>query len=335
MKLPSLGGTATTINRVRYYATGIARHALPREWFLQRSKSILRDLEDAPELDELVRRANYCNKLGHGAAKPGVRLDAVDRGRSRYYFDLDEYLRYFPTQLKVNYLFGDVTWVPNAPSLVKSRPTDGENGNSVLLNLDKLRHFRLCFDDTPWEKKKPMAVWRGALNNPLRSELLRRHHESAFADVGHVGDTKEGFRSKGFLSPQDQMGYRYILSIEGFDVATNLKWIMASGSVCVMPKGRYETWFMEGGLIPDCHFVEVRPDFSDLEDKIAALERDPLWAQDIVANANAYVASFCDRKTERKISLLVLQKYFEATGQLPPSAFSHLFFQQTREFQPG
>ncbi|KPF57746.1 glycosyl transferase family 90 [Rhizobium sp. AAP116] len=335
MKLPSLGGTATTINRVRYYATGIARHALPREWFLQRSKSILRDLEDAPELDELVRRANYCNKLGHGAAKPGVRLDAVDRGRSRYYFDLDEYLRYFPTQLKVNYLFGDVTWVPNAPSLVKSRPTDGENGNSVLLNLDKLRHFRLCYDDTPWEKKKPMAVWRGALNNPLRSELLRRHHESAFADVGHVGDTKEGFRSKGFLSPQDQMGYRYILSIEGFDVATNLKWIMASGSVCVMPKGRCETWFMEGGLIPDRHFVEVRPDFSDLEDKIAALERDPLWAQDIVANANAYVASFCDRKTERKISLLVLQKYFEATGQLPPSAFSHLFFQQTHEFQPG
>ncbi|MDZ7872989.1 MAG: glycosyl transferase family 90 [Rhizobium sp.] len=335
MKLPSLGGTATTINRVRYYATGIARHALPREWFLQRSKSILRDLEDAPELDELVRRANYCNKLGHGAAKPGVRLDAVDRGRSRYYLDLDEYLRYFPTQLKVNYLFGDVTWVPNAPSLVKSRPTDGENGNSVLLNLDKLRHFRLCSDDTPWEKKKPMAVWRGALNNPLRLELLRRHQQSEFADVGHVGDTKDDLEAKSFLSPQQQMGYRYILSIEGFDVATNLKWIMASRSVCVMPKGRYETWFMEGGLIPDRHFVEVRPDFSDLEDKIAALERDPLWAQDIVANANAYVASFCDRKTERKISLLVLQKYFEATGQLPPSAFSHLFFQQTREFQPA
>lgn len=335
MRLPSLGGTATTINRVRYYATGIARHALPREWFLQRSKSILRDLEDAPELDELVRRANYCNRLAHGAAKPNVPLDAVDRGRSRYYFDLDEYLRYFPCRLKVNYLFGDVTWVPNTPSLVKSRPTDGENGNSVLLNLDKLRHFRLCADDTPWEKKKPMAVWRGAPNNPLRLELLRRHHESAFADVGHVGEVKEGFRAKGFLSPQEQMGYRYILSIEGFDVATNLKWIMASRSVCLMPKARYETWFMEGGLIPDRHFVEVRPDFSDLEDKITALERDPLWAQDIVANANAYVASFCDRKTERKISLLVLQKYFEATGQLPPSAFSHLFFQQSREFQPA
>ncbi|MGE8105775.1 glycosyl transferase family 90 [Allorhizobium sp. NPDC080224] len=335
MKLPALDKTAKTINRVRYYAAGITRHAVPREWYLQRCRQILGELEASPELEELMRRANYYNRLPPCSVEPGTRLNAVDRAQSRYYFDLDEYLRYFPCRLKVDYLFGDVTWVPNTPSIVKSRPTGGENGNSVLLNLDKLRHFRLCADDTPWEKKKPMAVWRGALNNPLRMELLRRHHESAFADVGHIGETKDGVQAKGFLSPQDQMGYRYILSIEGFDVATNLKWIMASRSVCVMPKGRYETWFMEGGLIPDHHFVEVRPDFSDLEDKIAELERNPQWAQDIVANANAYVASFCDRKTERKISLLVLQKYFEATGQLPPSAFSPLFFQQTRELQPA
>ncbi|MFN4208498.1 MAG: glycosyl transferase family 90 [Agrobacterium albertimagni] len=320
---------------MRYYAAGITRHAVPREWYLQLCRQILGELEASPELEELMRRANYYNRLPHCSVQPGTRLNAVDRAQSRYYFDLDEYLRYFPCRLKVNYLFGDVTWVPNAPSLVKSRPTGEANGNSVLLNLDKLRHFRLCADDTPWAKKKPMAVWRGALNNPLRLELLRRHQQSEFADVGHIGEAKDGLQAKGFLSPQEQMGYRYILSIEGFDVATNLKWIMASRSVCVMPKGRYETWFMEGGLIPDHHFVEVRPDFSDLEDKIAELERNPQWAQDIVANANAYVASFCDRKTERKISLLVLQKYFEATGQLPPSAFSPLFFQQTRELQPA
>lgn len=335
MKLPALDQTAKTINRVRYYAAGITRHAVPREWYLQRCRQILGDLEASPELDELMRRANYYNRLPHCSVQTGTRLNAVDRAQSRYYFDLDEYLRYFPCRLKVNYLFGDVTWVPNAPSLVKSRPTGEANGNSVLLNLDKLRHFRLCADDTPWAKKKPMAVWRGALNNPLRVELLRRHQQSEFADVGHIGEARDGLQAKGFLSPQEQMGYRYILSIEGFDVATNLKWIMASRSVCVMPKGRYETWFMEGGLIPDHHFVEVRTDFSDLEEKITELERNPQWAQDIVANANAYVASFCDRKTERKISLLVLQKYFEATGQLPPSAFSPLFFQQTRELQPA
>ncbi|MDH4412110.1 MAG: glycosyl transferase family 90 [Rhizobium sp.] len=326
MKLPSLDRTVTTFNRVRYYASGIVRHALPRNWFLNRSEAILRDLEASPELAELVRRANYYSRQLQGMPQPSVRLDAVNRGQSRYYLDLDEYLRYFPPHLSINYLFGDVTWVPNTPSFVKSRPVDVPNGNSVLLNLDKLRHFKLCTDPTPWADKKPMAVWRGALNNPLRLELLQRHQHSKFADVGHTGEVREGLRPKGFLDPKEQMGYRYILSIEGFDVATNLKWIMSSGSVCLMPRGRYETWFMEAALVPDKHFVEVRPDFSDLEDKIAKLEDDPQWARDVVANANAYVASFCDRKTERKISLLVLQKYFEATGQLPPSAFSHLFF---------
>lgn len=335
MRLPNLDRAATTFNRVRYYAAGIARHVLPREWFVRRSRAILREIEGAPELAELMRRANYYNKLERDAAKPGVRLDAIDRGQSRYYLDLDEYLRYFRHRLKVNYLFGDVTWVPNSPCLVKSRPTDMENANSVLLNLDKLRHFRISTDDTPWEDKKPLAVWRGAPNNPLRIELVKRHRNSPFADVGQVGETVEGLAPKDFLSPRQQMGYRYIISIEGYDVATNLKWIMASGSVCLMPKGRFETWFMEGALIPDYHFVELRPDFSDLEDKIVSLEKNPQWAREIVANANAYVASFCDRATERKVSLLVLQKYFEATGQLPPSAFSHLFFAQPGEARPS
>lgn len=327
MKLPSFDQTRRTTNRIRYYASGIARHAMPRKWFLKRSQVILRELESSPELFDLVQKANYYNRLTRGSAEPAIRLNAVPRDQSRYYFDLDEYLRYFPRHLKINYLFGDVTWVPNTPSLVKSRPIDEPNESSILLNLDKLRHFGLCSDDTPWAEKKPMAVWRGALNNPLRLELLRRHQYSKFADVGHVGgETRDGFEPKGFLRPKDQMGYRYILSIEGFDVATNLKWVMASGSVCLMPTGRYETWFMEAALVPGRHFVQLRPDFGDLEEKITELEQNPEWAQEIVANANAYVASFCDRKTERKVSLLVLQKYFEATGQLPPSPFSQLFF---------
>ena len=54
------------------------------------------------------------------------------------------------------------------------------------------------------------------------------------------------------------------MSLEGIDVATNLKWIMSSNSLCFSPKLRYETWFMEGKLVPGVHFVEVRDDFDDL-----------------------------------------------------------------------
>ena len=211
-------------------------------------------------------------------------------------------------------------------SLLKSRPIDGDNANSVLLNLDKFRHFRLFDDPIPFAKKLPKAVWRGSMNNPLRAALVSGHADSAFCDVGHVSRKFTDVAPKEPLSPNQQFAYRYILSVEGCDVATNLKWVMASNSVCIMPRPRYETWFMEGRLIPGHHYVEVRDDFSDLEEKIEALEADPMRAREIVANANRHIGMFLQRKNEKLTSLLVLQKYFEATGQLPPSAFTQGFF---------
>ena len=56
------------------------------------------------------------------------------------------------------------------------------------------------------------------------------------------------------------------------------------------------------------------------------LESDPALAAEVVRNANRYVATFRNRTVERLTSLLVLQKYFEATGQLPASAFTTRFF---------
>ena len=41
-------------------------------------------------------------------------------------------------------------------------------------------------------------------------------------------------------------------------------------------------------------------------------------ANRIVKNANAYVRTFMDTRQEHLIGLLVLQKYFEKTGQCEP-----------------
>jgi len=56
------------------------------------------------------------------------------------------------------------------------------------------------------------------------------------------------------------------------------------------------------------------------------LESTPGLAAEVIHNANRYVATFRSSTMERLTSLLVLQKYFEATGQLPVSAYSHRFF---------
>lgn len=70
------------------------------------------------------------------------------------------------------------------------------------------------------------------------------------------------------MSITDQLKYKFVISLEGNDVATNLKWIMLSNSVCFMRKPRVESWFMEGSLIPNHHYVLLDDEFSDLEDKI-------------------------------------------------------------------
>ena len=114
------------------------------------------------------------------------------------------------------------------------------------------------------------------------------------------------------------MAYKYIISIEGNDVAANLKWILASNSLCLMPDSVYETWFMEGRLEAGRYFARVADDFADLEDKVLHYEKHPEETRDIIRNANAHVAQFLDPEREQLLSLLVLYKYFAVTGQIEP-----------------
>ena len=50
---------------------------------------------------------------------------------------------------------------------------------------------------------------------------------------------------KKFLSVKKQLQYKFIFCPEGNDVATNLKWVLSSNSSGMMPKPKFETWFME------------------------------------------------------------------------------------------
>ncbi|ENU5547690.1 TPA: hypothetical protein ACIK0Z_000605 [Campylobacter jejuni] len=62
---------------------------------------------------------------------------------------------------------------------------------------------------------------------------------------------------KNFLNKKEQMKYKFIISLEGNDVASNLKWAMNSNSLVLAPKITCETWFMEGTLKPNYHFALI------------------------------------------------------------------------------
>src|SRR5690606_29582030 len=88
------------------------------------------------------------------------------------------------------------------------------------------------------------------------------------------------------LSIDAHLDYKFILALEGNDVATNLKWVMSSNSLAVMPIPKFETWFMESTLIPDFHYVCIKDDYSDLEEKLKHYIQHPNEALKIIANAH-------------------------------------------------
>lgn len=318
------------VRRLHYYFHNIARDAVPQSLFRGRLERLCAGHAEF-DAEYLMGRLNYYNKC-MGAHPLGDRTSTVGRipmRSTRYYYDLKEHARYFPRHFRLHHVFGDVTRVPDEAAIVKSRPVAGDNQNSIVMKLNKFRHFRLFDDPTGFGDKLPKAVWRGGGRNAKRKALVNGYHDHQICDVGWAKTNAADPRCKSFLSPTEQMRYRYIISIEGNDVATNLKWIMASNSLCLMPAPVYETWFMEGMLQPGFHYVQVRSDFADLEETILHYEKHPDQAREIVRNANAYVKQFAHRRREQVLSLLVLYKYFALTGQLEPNPKVAALWRQT------
>jgi spore maturation protein CgeB len=71
---------------------------------------------------------------------------------------------------------------------------------------------------------------------------------------------------------------------------------------------------MEGTLIPNYHYIEVKPDFSDLEERLTYYIEHPDEAEAIIQHAHDYISQFRDEKREKLISVLVLKKYFDITN---------------------
>ena len=207
--------------------------------------------------------------------------------------------------------FGDVTWVPNVPTFVKSRPICDENNNSILLPLDVRRHMQFPIDPYAFEEKKSSMVWRGAGYQTHRQVFLKKANVLDFCDAGDPGLPELDSYYKPRLSIHEQLRFKYIISIEGNDVATNLKWIMHSNSLCIMPKPKFETWFLESRLVSGLHYAEVREDFEDLEEVFSYFEANPNEAKEIIKNAQAYTQQFLNRDAEKLISQHVCHLYFE------------------------
>lgn len=310
-------------SKLAYYGKSFLRLLLlPDVWFRLQRKGLLQTFEKQKDRESILSRVDYYCKtiettLLSSDAKPIAKFCRKGH-RSVYFFDSYEYVRYFPTQLRWLFAFGDITEVPVEPAIVKSRPIMDLNANSVLLNMDKVRHFVFLKDSIPFSQKCNKVIFRGEIvGKPGRIRFMERWFGHPICDAGDVGSssTYPDWKAE-MLTLYEHLNYKFIMALEGNDVASNLKWVMSSNSLAVMPRPCFETWFMEGKLIPDYHYVEIKPDYSDLKERIEYYIAHPDKAQEIITHAHEWVMQFQNKKREQLISLLVLEKYFCQTGQL-------------------
>lgn len=265
----------------------------------------------------IMSRVNYYNKINQNFSLHKINqnfnkkdiyvCDSIKNilGRMKtsvYYYDFKDKIKFFNTDKYVSIIPGDIRDICNQPTLSKTRNISSTNNNNIILKWNYIRHFRFIEDKLLFENKINKLVWRGGLcdYSGIRKKLLNNYKSNNLLDL-----------DKNFLGIKQQMRYKFILSIEGNDVATNLKWIMSSNSLCFMPKPSCESWFMEGTLIPGYHYVEIKNDLSDLEDKIKYYILKLNECKRIIRNANNYVEQFKDTKREKIIEILVLDKYFD------------------------
>ncbi|GGE24762.1 glycosyl transferase family 90 [Psychroflexus planctonicus] len=304
----------------KYYLKHYSLRLLPNFIYRNQAKKRLENAPSRKDFHQLMERVNYYNKLEkqtpleNPVSITDFKLKDIDQ--KVYFFDAYQTLRGFPENYQFCHEFGDVVHIPETPSILKSRPISNNNQNSVVLKLNRVRHFVYIKKDKAFQQKKNKLVFRGKVTfKEQRRKFFEMYFNHPMCDLGDTQQKQinpDEWKVKK-TSIHYLLQYKFILAIEGIDVASNLKWVMSSNSLAVMPKPSFETWFMEAKLIPNYHYVEIKPDFSDLEERLNYYIEHEDEALQIIKNANEYVKQFQDSEREELISLLVMQKYFKMT----------------------
>lgn len=186
--------------------------------------------------------------------------------------------------------------------------------------------------DQPFHEKLSSVVYRGGLephqsklewflNHPFgkarRYDLLHRYINNKRYNIAATGlgkcpsETKYTKLIKETLSLQQMLSYKYIVSVEGNDVSSGLKWMMLSNSVVMMPQPTTCSWFMEDHLEPFKHYVPLKNNFTDLDDKFEWCENNPDVCEQIALNATQYTTQFYDKMNEMRLNREVLKRYID------------------------
>jgi hypothetical protein len=223
----------------------------------------------------------------------------------------------------------------NGPDRPRLPTIYGQNRlQPIIWNLNTPRHFgpvqEAVLDSVAWEDKKDQAVFRGAMTAHFKAEMYQKnvsadrlcelvprcklvvsYEKSPLVDalltllpsveVNRPLDTT-AFRKAALTDDEmniaSQLQYKALILLEGNDVASGLKWALASNSIVLMPPPTASTWAMEELLQPWVHYVPLDPNLTNVEEQMQWVlnhdteaqqiaNRGSLWIKDLVLHPQA------------------------------------------------
>ena len=235
---------------------------------------------------------------------------------------INDLRKYFNNSKIINFniyiAFGDINVKMKKYCFTKSRPIDLINNLNILLNLNTPRHWQGLEDvkkyDIPFDKKNNKIIWRGASTGNKRVKFVEKYqnHQNQNIDIKFSNLCQNVINNNYILSKlsiTEQLQSKFLISIEGNDVATNLKWMLYSNSVVIMPRPTVCSWIMEDKLISEIHYIEIKSDYSDLEEKYKWCLNNLEKCKIIAENGKKYIEQFLNQENEIKITNKIIEIY--------------------------
>lgn len=215
----------------------------------------------------------------------------------------------------------------------------------IIFPLEMKRHFYETIDEytkllnedmiflnqkkvSTWEDKKSALIWRGSLTgitgdkNLLsnyieggpRLNVVKNYfnHNTSVIDVALMDESHGQFVRRSFTSMADQLEFKYILSLEGNDVATGLKWMLISNSVVFMSRPTTVSFLMEDELVPFVHYVPLEDDYSDLLQMVLWAHENDEKCKWIADQATSYMEQLWTSQQAKRDNALIVQSLGKA-----------------------
>ena len=115
-----------------------------------------------------------------------------------------------------------------------------------------------------------------------------------------------------------QQRFKYTLSLPGNDVPSSLRHDLLSGCLVLMPRPFWESsWFF--GLKPDIHYIPLRADLADLEERLQWCRDNDGHCKEIAENARVFALEHFDPALDQKVQSRLVERLAQMTTPMTGS----------------